>query len=48
MSTKTRISRAWCKTCRAFTDHRSMADGQNPPGQAKLECVTCGDGVRLP
>jgi hypothetical protein len=47
MSPKTRISRAWCNTCRAFTNHRK-AEGENPPGQAKLECVTCSEDVRLP
>ncbi len=41
MSTKTRIHRAWCNTCRAFTNHRSAAGGENPP---KLECITCSDG----
>ena len=46
MSTKTRISRAWCKTCRAFTDHRTAA-ADNPPGQSKLQCTTCSESGRL-
>jgi hypothetical protein len=39
MSTKTKIHRAWCSTCRGFTDHRKTRGGAD--SSAKLECTTC-------
>jgi len=44
MSTKAHPRRAWCTTCRAFTDHRTAAGEGNPPSGPRLECITCHGG----
>jgi len=39
MTRKTATRRAWCPTCRAFTDHRNVSTDAD--STARLECATC-------